>query len=380
MFKNRKNKSNLIFFVLFLVVFIFGVFYVWYSWFNSFKKISDQAALVAGIAATGIDGEALSKLQAIPEDADNPAFQSIKNRLESYLKLDNNLRFVYLYTSRNDKLYFMVDSEPAGSADYAAPGQEYTEADDIYKKPFSTKKTIITEPVVDRWGTWKSVLSPVIDHETGEVFAVLGMDYPVGVWNKGQISALELAVSQIVVVLLLLFVIFLVFKKVLKNEEKFRSLVSNIPGVAYRCQLDKDWTMEFISNQIFEITGFLASDFIHNSVRSFASIIYVQDRVMVEDVIKEKVAKKEAYNIEYRLEKKNGKIIWVKEKGRAVYDVHERPLYLDGVIIDISIEKETLLEVETKQRELEKLNKVMIGRELKMVELKKKLKDYENSK
>ena len=62
------------------------------------------------------------------------------------------------------------------------------------------------------------------------------------------------------------------------SEERFRTLLSNIPGAMYRCDLDSDWDMEFISDNIEAISGFPASDFIKSRVRTFASIIHPDDR------------------------------------------------------------------------------------------------------
>jgi len=47
-----------------------------------------------------------------------------------------------------------------------------------------------------------------------------------------------------------------------ESEEKFRSLVGNIPGVSYRCRCDDQWTMEFISDEVKILTGYPASDFL----------------------------------------------------------------------------------------------------------------------
>ena len=57
-----------------------------------------------------------------------------------------------------------------------------------------------------------------------------------------------------------------------ENEERFRTLVENIPGTTYRCVCDRHWTMFFISDEVEVLTGYPASDFLQNRVRSFASM------------------------------------------------------------------------------------------------------------
>lgn len=177
-------------------------------------------------------------------------------------------------------------------------------------------------------------------------------------------------INLIIFLFLLLMVLmaYFLFKRLDKQieatvieQEKYFTLIKNIPGVAYRCKIDKDWTMEFISDPIEEITGFKATDFLGNKVRSFSSIIYPEDRQLVEDEIKKGIEKNENYDIEYRLLKVDGDLVWVKERGRAIYDWYGRPLFLDGVIFDISKDKEILAEVRDKSEELEKQKKAILN-------------------
>lgn len=120
------------------------------------------------------------------------------------------------------------------------------------------------------------------------------------------------------------------------SEERFRSLVSNISGIIYRCALDKDWTMEFISDAIAQISGYPASDFIANQVRTFASIIHPEDREMVEQAVYTSIAIQQPYNIEYRLVCADGSIRWVYEKGGGIRNSNGELLWLDGAIFDIT--------------------------------------------
>ncbi|MET0101804.1 MAG: HD domain-containing phosphohydrolase [Sedimenticola sp.] len=123
-----------------------------------------------------------------------------------------------------------------------------------------------------------------------------------------------------------------------RQEAKFHALVSNIPGAVYRCALDENWTIEFISDEIETLSGYPVDDFIDNRVRSYASIIHPEDTGQVDSVVREAVAERRAYILEYRIIKSDGQPLWVYEQGRAVYD-DGTPLWLDGVIFDISQQK-----------------------------------------
>ncbi|MBE9515666.1 MAG: PAS domain-containing protein [Proteobacteria bacterium] len=123
------------------------------------------------------------------------------------------------------------------------------------------------------------------------------------------------------------------------TEDRFLSLVENIPGIVYQCRLDDDWTMEYISHGVEELTGYPSKDFIGNNVRSFASIIYADDVEMVEEVVLLAVENKTHYTIEYRIVDCNGELHWVFEQGKATYDEDGQALWLDGVIFDESSRK-----------------------------------------
>ncbi len=121
-----------------------------------------------------------------------------------------------------------------------------------------------------------------------------------------------------------------------ESEERFRSLVANVPGAIFRCKNDPEWTMEFISPAIEEITGYPAGDFISNQVRSYASIIHPEDRQMVDRAIQESIPRGEPYTLRYRVVTAEGDVCWVHENGRGVYDREQRCLFIHGLIEDVT--------------------------------------------
>ncbi|HEX2111427.1 MAG TPA: PAS domain S-box protein [Gaiellaceae bacterium] len=137
-----------------------------------------------------------------------------------------------------------------------------------------------------------------------------------------------------------------------ESERRFRTLVSNIPGAVYRCAHDADWTMEFLSDAIESISGYPASDFIANRVRSFASIIHPEDAGSA--AVEAAVASGKPYTLEYRIVHRDGGIRWVHERGQASV-APEGDVRLDGAIFDVTERKrfeEDLREAEAKYRTL----------------------------
>ncbi|PKL46547.1 MAG: hypothetical protein CVV42_16080 [Candidatus Riflebacteria bacterium HGW-Riflebacteria-2] len=152
-------------------------------------------------------------------------------------------------------------------------------------------------------------------------------------------------------------------KEVLReSEEQLKTLMTNIPGITYRCACDRNWSMAFISDEVERMTGFLAADFINNSVRSFASIIHPDDRERVEQAVEDSLKSSSYYEVEYRMQKANSEYIWVYDKGKGIYARDGRLKWLDGVIINVTDRKTAADELITAVAKLEAANE-----ELKIV-------------
>jgi PAS domain S-box-containing protein len=133
------------------------------------------------------------------------------------------------------------------------------------------------------------------------------------------------------------------FKQALhQSDQRFQNLIKNIPGIVYLCYYDEHWTMHYIVKEIEKISGYPASDFINNNVRSYASIIHPDDVLMVDQVIQESIANKKSFEIEYRIIRKDGDIAWVYEKGQKVCG-QDNKIWLNGIIFDITEHKQTAI-------------------------------------
>lgn len=130
-----------------------------------------------------------------------------------------------------------------------------------------------------------------------------------------------------------------------ESRDQFQALVTNIPGVTYRCTLDPNWTMLFISDSIENLSGYPACDFVQNAIRDYTSIIYAEDVDYVNAEFDDNNVHQD-FVIEYRIVHRNGEIRWVHERGCVVLDKNGEPAFLDGFIFDISERKQSEAEIE----------------------------------
>lgn len=121
-----------------------------------------------------------------------------------------------------------------------------------------------------------------------------------------------------------------------ESEEKFRSMVSNIPGVVYRCNYDPDWTILYITDAIENLTGYRASELQNNQYKAFAKIIHPDDLERVMESVKTGIADFQQYNLEYRIVTRYKTIKWVSNSGRPVYNEDKTIKWLDGFLLDIT--------------------------------------------
>ncbi len=147
--------------------------------------------------------------------------------------------------------------------------------------------------------------------------------------NKGKINAIIGAVVDITK------------NKIAENEIKERerqlsTLISNLPGFAYRCKNDREWTMIYISEGCTKITGYSPEELIDSKVLSFNDIILEKYREILWNKWQKLLKEKETFIDEYEIKTKSGEIRWVWERGNGVFDEKGKLLYLEGYIEDIT--------------------------------------------
>lgn len=138
-----------------------------------------------------------------------------------------------------------------------------------------------------------------------------------------------------------------------ERETQFSSMAMNIPGAIYRGRYDEDWTLTYVSEAIEELTGYPATDFVDNRMRSFGSLIVPEDRPRVHATVRSCLEGRRPYAVEYRIRRADGELRWVVEKGRGIFDEAGATKWLDGAIFDITERKNTEQALERSNKELE---------------------------
>ncbi|SDU33813.1 sensor histidine kinase [Halopseudomonas salegens] len=122
------------------------------------------------------------------------------------------------------------------------------------------------------------------------------------------------------------------------SEEQYSSLIANLPGAAFRCLPQQGWQMLFISDAIEPLTGWSAQAFMQGG-KSTDELLHPDDHDPIYEQVMAHIARGEKYSVDYRLIHRDGSIRWVNESASAIYSEQGQPLWIDGVLIDITDSK-----------------------------------------
>ncbi len=137
-----------------------------------------------------------------------------------------------------------------------------------------------------------------------------------------------------------------------ESERQLSTLMSNLPGMAYRCKNDKHWTMMFVSKGCVELTGYPTEAIENNTVISFGEIIHPSDRQRIWDEVQEKLFLKKPYPLLYRIITASGQVKWVWEQAVGIFDEEGSLLFVEGFISNITEQRQA-------EKALEDSNKLL---------------------
>ena len=128
--------------------------------------------------------------------------------------------------------------------------------------------------------------------------------------------------------------------KALRESERSKAvLISHIPGLAYRCQYDKSWTMKFLSDGCTKLTGYQPEVLIDNKDLSYNDLICMEYREAVWSEWTRVLERKESFTYEYEIITAAGERKWVWEMGQGIYNNSGDIAALEGIVLDITESK-----------------------------------------
>ena len=128
-------------------------------------------------------------------------------------------------------------------------------------------------------------------------------------------------------------------RSLMESHRLLKALMTNLPGMIYRCRNDIDRTLEFASEGCEQLTGFPVSDLIGSKRLTFAGLIHPDDRAATNKHLQDALDAHEQYELTYRIISASGEERWVWEHGWAEDEFARGRVVLQGLILDVTQQK-----------------------------------------
>jgi len=158
-----------------------------------------------------------------------------------------------------------------------------------------------------------------------------------------------------------------------ESEKRFRTVADSAPVMIWMSDLEGKYTyvnrvwLDFTGRTLEQELGF-----------GWQEDVHPDDERSMEATYKAAFAKQAPFNIEYRLKHADGTYGWVFARAVPHFALDQTFLGYIGSCVDISEIKRIEEQKQEYIEEMESMNRIMVERELKMIELKEKIKKLED--
>lgn len=114
-------------------------------------------------------------------------------------------------------------------------------------------------------------------------------------------------------------------------------ILNNIDGVVWSLDLQTTAT-RYVNSAVETLYGYAQEDFL-NAPGLWRSLIHPADQPKIEQFLGQ-LRDRERFELEYRITRSDGKVRWVRDRSRVIYDSEGNPVRLDGVTTDITEQKQ----------------------------------------
>ena len=118
-------------------------------------------------------------------------------------------------------------------------------------------------------------------------------------------------------------------------EARYRELVEYVPAVAYVADWDEQSTLTYVSPQIEELLGWPPQAFLDDQDLWYRCI-HPDDLARVRESEARSYADGERVDLEFRMLRRDGAELWVRDKEAVIRDADGAPVFSQGVLVDVT--------------------------------------------
>lgn len=159
--------------------------------------------------------------------------------------------------------------------------------------------------------------------------------------------------------------------KKLREREKQLALAQQMAGIGSWEWNIADNTIMW-SDEIFAMVGIKPTP-LSGMSDAFLRFVHPEDRTIIDAALAATQKEHTPLKVEARFLRPDGETRIISLQGQTILDDHNNPLKIIGIAQDLTEAKHSEEKILARTRELESMNKTMIGREVRMGELKKQV-------
>jgi PAS domain-containing protein len=263
---------------------------------------------------------------------------------------------------------------------YSAPGTIYEEPPQELLNVLQNGAPILTQPYTDEYGSFVSYFKPVKNFEDNKIVGVMGVDVDY-VWALNQIREDRLYTLTITTFLYLFSSILFFYlhkrqqskQELSEGQKRFESIVQTSSDAIMTLE-PPDWI--FTGGNPATVRMFNAkneAEFVSKSPGQLSPEKQPDGQLSMEKAKKmiEKALLKGSNFFEWTHKKITGETC-PTESLRTRFEIDGEPM-VQATVRDISKRKKDEGALEEQKRDLEELNSLMVGREIKIIELKEEI-------
>jgi PAS domain S-box-containing protein len=353
--------------------FIIG-FAIFYWQYQQQINLNTQSLIAfSRVVSAAINPDRVESVIKNPTDTSNPDYLRLKEQLSLVAASGQNVQYVYLMSYNNSGVYFITDAQPEATdaSTLAKLGEVYSDADEnIYDVLFGRKPMTISSGS-DKWGSFISSALPIYSRDKNNIIAMVGVDINQDVWYqtiwRGMIPTIMLIISLFLAEIVLI----LNYLKNIQNRKYLLFLASILSSSADAIiGLDFDGTIKTWNHGAETIYGYTPLEMVGKNIR----IIVPRDKHWEIDnyISQAKISHSVFIPSTTRIDKRKN-IITITLTISPVVDNNHEVIGLSIISRDISQIVKSEQELLSRNQDLEKMNQLLVGRELQMATLKSQL-------
>jgi len=142
-----------------------------------------------------------------------------------------------------------------------------------------------------------------------------------------------------------------------ESEARFRTLVEQTPAITYTAALDEDSTTLYISPQIEQYLGYTPKEYLKDP-EVWSQSLHPDDRQRVLNEIYQSHASGESLVTEYRMLSRDNRVVWFRDTANVVRDKAGKPMFLQGLMFDITQRKTAERQIQQQLQRMRALNEI----------------------